>query len=372
MKKIAYGLTALCLCLTLLPSPARAAEVFEKVNPYSPFSDLSGHWAEPYAKICVETGLMQGADGRFAPEAVLTNAEAAAIAARIREVFTGKPIPPAGFPWYQIYVDYLAGAGITVLAPKAYATRWSFFALLSGVLPDSALTPINSIQRLPDSSDPMVLGFYNAGILTGTDRYGTFEGAAPLTRAQCAAMVARIADPALRKRFTPAGQVPAAPYADEALVLTVDGAPITFASFRDVLVSLTGEVMELYNHYDLSFSWEGGYGVDSWNQVLRETAKHSLIAQTLVEQKANQLGCPPGELALALFGPPTQQELNVYALEQDLNRNSPGVDQLLTDRILEEKLNAQIILWVEQAQIVTTPIYDSILPQELWTLYGGY
>lgn len=372
MKHLIRRGLALCLSLTLLLPSALAVGSFEKTNPYSPFPDLSGHWAEPCVRVCVETGLMEGVGGRFAPEAVLTNAEAAAIAARIREVFTGEPIPAAGSPWYQVYLDYLARAGITVTAPRAYATRQSFFSLLSAVLPDSALTAINSIRALPDTNDPAVLKFYNAGILTGTDQYGTFDGASPLTRAQCAAMAARIAEPALRQRFTPAGQVPAADYADDALVMTVEGVPVTYASFRDVLLSLTGEVMELYADYGLSFDWQGGYGVENWNDTLRKAARHSLAAQVLVEQAAAKLGCAPEDLALTLFGAPSEAELNTCAWEQGLDRQSPGVDELLTDIILEEKLNTQIGLWVEQANIVTTPVYETLLAEELWGLYSGY
>lgn len=372
MKHFALRLTALCLSLTFLLSSALAAGSFEKKLPYSPFPDLAGHWAEPCVRVCVETGLMEGVGGRFAPETTLTNAEAAAIAAHVREALTGEPIPAAGSPWYQVYVDYLARAGITVQAPRAYATRQSFFSLLAAVLPDSALKPINSIRALPDTSDPAVLKFYNAGILTGTDQYGTFDGASPLTRAQCAAMAARIADPALRRRFTPAGQVPAADYADDALVMTVDGTPVTYASFRDVLLSLTREVMELYSDYGLSFSWGGGYGVESWNDTLRQAAWHSLAAQVLVERKAAELGCPPEDLARTLFGVPTEAELNECALEQGLDRQSPGVDELLADEILEEKLNAQIGLWVDGANIVTTPVYETLLPEEFWNLYIGY
>lgn len=372
MKHLIRRALALCLSLTLLLSAALAVGSFEKTRPYSPFPDLAGHWAEPCVRVCVETGLMEGVGGRFAPETTLTNAEAAAIAARIREALTGEPIPAAGSPWYQVYVDYLTRAGITVKAPRAYATRQSFLSLLAAVLPDSELTAINFIRALPDTNDPAVLKFYNAGILTGTDRYGTFDGASPLTRAQCAAMAARIADPALRRRFTPDGQVPAGDYADDALVMTVDGAPVTYASFRAVLLSLTGEVLELYTDYGLSFSWGGGYGVENWNDTLRQAARHSLAAQVLVERKAAELGCAPEDLARTLFGPPTEAELDECALEQGLDRQAPGTDELLTDVILEEKLNVQLGLWVDEAEIVTTPVYETLLAEELWALYGEH
>ena len=51
---------------------------------------------------------------------------------------------------------------------------------------------------------PTCCAFYNAGILTGTDDSGTFEGDKRLSRAEAAAMIARIVRPSLRRRFTPA------------------------------------------------------------------------------------------------------------------------------------------------------------------------
>ena len=64
--------------------------------------------------------------------------------------------------------------------------------------------PINQITALPDAADAAVLSFYNAGILTGVDDWGTFAPDKTLTRAETAAMVARVARPELRESFSPA------------------------------------------------------------------------------------------------------------------------------------------------------------------------
>ena len=76
--------------------------------------------------------------------------------------------------------------------------------MLAAVVPEDMLTPINQITALPDTADAAVLSFYNAGILTGVDDWGTFAPGKTLTRAETAAMVARVARPELRERFTPA------------------------------------------------------------------------------------------------------------------------------------------------------------------------
>ena len=54
------------------------------------------------------------------------------------------------------------------------------------------------------TADAAVLSFYNAGILTGVDDWGTFAPDKTLTRAETAAMVARVARPELRENFSPA------------------------------------------------------------------------------------------------------------------------------------------------------------------------
>ncbi len=91
------------------------------------------------------------------------------------------------------------------------ATRQDLFACLSEVVPSEALPAINSISSLPDTDDEEVLRFYNAGILTGMNKSGTFDGDKPLTRKEMAAMLSRIARPSLRVKFTPVR----APAADE-------------------------------------------------------------------------------------------------------------------------------------------------------------
>ena len=101
-------------------------------------------------------------------------------------------------------MDYLEKLGVAVPDPVKQATRQEFIAMLAAVVPEVMLTPINQITALPDTADAAVLSFYNAGILTGVDDWGTFAPGKTLTRAETAAMVARVARPELRERFTPA------------------------------------------------------------------------------------------------------------------------------------------------------------------------
>lgn len=207
-------LTALFLALALVSGKAMAAPIFPSSVTMPAFSDLSpqgasgGLWYD-YAsiKLCVEVGLMKGTGAAFQPGGVVTIAEVATIAARIHEKTGNAPLPGTvtGQPWYATAIELMVSLGIGVgNGPESIATRSDFIRMVSAVLPLSMTAPINSITTLPDSSDPDVLRAYNAGLLTGKDVYGTFDGDGTLTRAEMAAMVARIADPALRKIFSPA------------------------------------------------------------------------------------------------------------------------------------------------------------------------
>ena len=214
MKKLA----ALVLSAALLAGSAAAVtpeEAFPAVNTYPGFIDVEeGAWYADAARVCCEVGLMQGTGHAFAPDELLTVGEVTAIAARMNQAVTGEAIPMATpkpgetLPWYFSYVEYLESLGIDVPDPTKQATRQEFVTLLSAVVPEDMLAPINTITALPDSTDPDVLRFYNAGILTGVDSWGTFAADKSLTRMETAAMVARVARTELRQSFTPADYTP--------------------------------------------------------------------------------------------------------------------------------------------------------------------
>ena len=213
MRHYLKKLAALALSAALLAGSALAItpeEAFPDRYEYPGFIDVAdGAWYADAARVCATAGLMQGTGQAFAPDELLTVAEVAAIAARINEAITGDLIPMATpkegetLPWYFSYVQYLEGLGIDVPDPEKTATRQEFVALLTAVVPADMLPPINTIAVLPDTDDADVLRFYNAGILTGVDAYGTFSPDKTLTRAECAAMIARVARTELRVTFTP-------------------------------------------------------------------------------------------------------------------------------------------------------------------------
>ncbi|MEG1657817.1 MAG: S-layer homology domain-containing protein [Oscillibacter sp.] len=244
---------SLVLAMTLLLSvfPAFAAEnhlLIPRKNVYPGFSDVADVWCEDAVKLCCETGILQGTSKTtFSPGGSLTDAQVIAIAARLHSLLhggTGKfPAAAQNEDWWGPYEFYLNQQKIYV---RDYlggfttpAQRHGTVLLLAKVLPEATLTPINSIAAIPDLVSAEALAFYRAGILTGMDAYGTFGMNVPLTRGQMAAILARIADPGQRVRFS------AKPFDvsreilgvdGTCVVMTVNGLPVTAEDFGGFLL----------------------------------------------------------------------------------------------------------------------------------------
>ncbi len=239
LRRIGSCLLTLALALSLtVPALGYDAGnlVPQKRSGTAPFTDTRNSWCAQAVQTVYEAGLMSGKTTQsFAPQDPLTNAQILVICARLHSLLNGGdgvlPSPAGNEHWYQSAVDYLLEKisdsdsnavvlyFLKMLDTESYeedsdeedfysslandaCTRMLFVNLLSAVLPDRALTPINSIQSIPDSSSEKVLRFYNAGLLTGSNEYGFFNGSDTLNRGQAAAILARIVSPALRVKFS--------------------------------------------------------------------------------------------------------------------------------------------------------------------------
>ncbi len=371
------------LSLALLATPALAAEtdggimllsaeapeselLLPAVNAYGGFADVAeADWFYQGVKTCYESGLMNGTGaGNFSPSGVMSTAESAVIAARLGAIAAGDTIPPGGegAVWYAPYLDYLRPRApeleaVVAAEPERSATRSEFFALLSAVTTDELLAPVNSIDALPDvdAGDP-VLDFYNAGILTGVDEAGTFAGDKTLTRAECAVMVARLADPSQRKvgvvppsvghvgvgdgdpAATPAPETPApetpAPSPDPAApiqpepetpsvsdpgptVMTVNGQAISRADFVAILNDLIYDVD--YNLYrqGTRLDWNADYGVGNLKTFFLDQAVSSTVRSTILDAQAAANHCTVNQLPAALYPDPGYAVLSASAQQND-------------------------------------------------------
>ncbi len=220
MKKRIIALFSVIVILTCLaPVPALAAgslSNFTRVRAYTAgqFTDISGQWFEPYVQTGYALGLINGKTATtYAPMSNLTIAEAVKLAACLHSIYyTGKADFPAGAVWYQPYVDYALRNGILKKGYADYnalATRADFAVILAAALPDEALTAINNISAnaIPDVSTadtygPAVYKLYRAGILTGSDKNGTFLPKNNIRRDEVAAIVVRMADASYRQTVT--------------------------------------------------------------------------------------------------------------------------------------------------------------------------
>ena len=199
---------------------------------------MAGVWCEDAVQTVCQTGLMQGrSDGSFNPSGALTGAHIVTICARLYDLLTGGdgvlPEPADGQSWYEpAYASLTSAFGLDDSQAEALmdayrpgqspALRRNLVLLLGWTLQaaDISLPAINQITMVPDCIEPTILSFYNAGVLTGSDQYGSFRGGEILNRGQAAAILARLADPAQRQTFTPE------PFDLCADVLGVDGATV--------------------------------------------------------------------------------------------------------------------------------------------------
>lgn len=180
------------------------------------FRDVTAaDWFASAVADAYELGLMDGVSGtEFDAMGSVTLAQAITMAARIHSIYaTGAESFPSsgGSRWYQVYLDYAYDHDL--IDGKMYnsnvegkATRAQFAEIFSRSMPSDGLIAINQIAdnaipdvSLTDSFGPDVYRLYRAGVLTGSDARGTFHPGDSITRAEAAAIVARMGDSTARR-----------------------------------------------------------------------------------------------------------------------------------------------------------------------------
>ena len=215
---------ALFLSLPALSVTARAGfDNFVYKNNYisGQFTDVSDtDWYARYVEDAYNFGFLRGkSETIFDPAGNLTLGEAVTLAARLMSLYnTGKTIFPESVPYYAAYANYALEHGIIDkhMEYTATATRAQLVKLFYRVFPPEAFPEINKIADYgicdvtPDSDcGKAVYAFYRAGILTGSDRYGTFFSDSQITRAETCALMVRLADPAFRVATVLPSRLPA-------------------------------------------------------------------------------------------------------------------------------------------------------------------
>lgn len=273
-KKRIITVTAILLLITLMvtttipvfaydsqdPAPQRKPDVIS-------YADTAGTWCDKYVNTCYEAGLMEGASTtQFKPKEILTNAQVIVTSDRLLHLLRGGDgkldAAQEGEKWYQPAYQELVAEGVLSGADdyrsnlpqfedakaNSASSRDYFVKVLYAVLEAAnvSLTNRNQIASIPDVSNttdggaPAILAFYNAGILNGKDKYGSFDGASLLSREQAAAILARLVEPSLRLTFLPESfdlcrdvlQLP-----PDTVLFYADGEPVTAELFGSTLIN---------------------------------------------------------------------------------------------------------------------------------------
>ena len=239
MKKHLIALVLFAALLAALPVAGAAAgkgttDNFVEIQPYEDeFTDVpAGKWYVSVVGKAYSYGLIDGVgEGRFNPDGSLTVAEAVTMADRVHSIYyTGAGSFAESDPWYAVYIDYALKNGILSEAPAdcdEAVTRARFASILARSLPEEALPKVSEIEdnSIPDvaSDSPYYADFYllyRAGILTGSDDQGSAKPDDPITRAEAAAVLTRMADPGERQSITLTAAVTL--YAEDGRTLTVN------------------------------------------------------------------------------------------------------------------------------------------------------
>lgn len=217
MKKISAYLLAVIMLIGVLPGAVAANDGgLERIRDYrdAGFTDVPSDWSLEGISTAYEIGLMGGKyEGIFDPKGDVTLAEAAMMAARLNDLWNGGDgvITQEGEKWYSGAVSRCLERGIVKDGEfsnyEALATRAQLAVIFRRSVPETALAEINDVKALPDvkSSDSCfdeIMALYRAGILTGSDEYGTFNPGKTISRAETAAIICRVARPDMRKTFT--------------------------------------------------------------------------------------------------------------------------------------------------------------------------
>lgn len=219
---------ALALFLTVsVTAPVSAAGPgfgnFKYSNIYKAgqFRDVTGdEWFAGYVGDAYNYSLISGKSAdHFDPLGVLTLGEAVTLAARLRSVYyTGSAVFPESEPYYMAYAEYALRNGIISSHGdySAPATRARFAELICNALPVEAFPQINAIPDfgvcdvMPGADyGRAVYTLYRAGVLSGSDGYGSFFPRSTVTRAEVCLIMLRSADPAFRVVFVLPDRLPA-------------------------------------------------------------------------------------------------------------------------------------------------------------------
>lgn len=181
-----------------------------------PFYDVdSNGWFYEPVKSAWQNDLIDGVTARyFKPERSLTVAQAVKLAAALhqKQSVGFVTLQNGGTHWYDNYVNYAVANSLIEAAYQsksaemmnAPVSRAEFVHILAKLLNAGTINTVNSIPdvKAGDAYADEIFAFYRAGILTGSDRLGTFHPTSSLKRSEAAAILVRLYDASQRQYIT--------------------------------------------------------------------------------------------------------------------------------------------------------------------------
>ncbi len=182
-----------------------------------PFTDVSrSSWYYDSVRTAWEKDLIDGVTRTlYKPDDTLTVAQAIKLSAALHQMLSnnGKVTLRNGSPyWYSSYVSYAVDNGIiekmyldyTPAQMNAPVKRNEFVHIFYGAMSDYRQINTVADNKIPDviTTDTYALEiytFYRAGILTGSDKNGTFYPTNDIKRSEVAAILSRMYDKTARK-----------------------------------------------------------------------------------------------------------------------------------------------------------------------------
>jgi hypothetical protein len=192
---------AIIVCLLVMTSVSQAFAAERR------FPDMTGHWAEKYVNILADEGIISGmSDGNFHPDEEVNSGQF--VTMLIRGCF-GEIAPVSGH-WASGYLekakqlDVIYDADVDdvdIPLARRFAARISHEALVT-ILGEPDESDVSKAEVLIDLNDcrtctQYVEQVYTKGIMTGYPD-SMFYGSGTLTRAEAAAVVAKILNKSLR------------------------------------------------------------------------------------------------------------------------------------------------------------------------------
>ena len=191
LKRVFVGV----LCAASLTLCTNAA--FTKTNTYTKgqFKDVKDTaWYEKEVASAFELGFMNGtASDVFSPDGNVTVAQGITMASRVNASYNGKEVTGSGKTWYDAYVDYAKANGIITDGQfddyNRNITRAEMATLFANAVPEKEFAAKNDVKFVPDvniaaSYAEDILMLYKAGVVMGSDAYGTFNPDADIKRAK--------------------------------------------------------------------------------------------------------------------------------------------------------------------------------------------